>query len=273
MPSRKNWLQAAGIAWPRLTAAAKARRTLTYEELAPYIATNPLSVGYALSPIQSYCMGQLPVLPPLTALVVGKNNKLPGAGFVAWPLDDLEGGLRLVFDTDWDSIPNPFLKFTSNEDEDAFVETLLKSPDQAFNVYVRVASRGIAQDIFRRAVRKAYGNQCAMCGLTIQAALEAAHIVPWHIAAPEQRIDPRNGILLCAIHHRLFDRGDVTVSESFRVVFPGPKKRIDVVTVVDRHATTRLSGKAAFLPNRTTLYPSVEALKHHHRTHKWGAVP
>jgi putative restriction endonuclease len=38
-------------------------------------------------------------------------------------------------------------------------------------------------------------------------ALDAAHIKPWSVASEAERIDVRNGLLLCKIHHVSFDHG------------------------------------------------------------------
>lgn len=62
---------------------------------------------------------------------------------------------------------------------------------------------------FRERVLIAYDYRCAVCGYDIrlgsqQLALEAAHI-KWHQAGgPDVE---SNGLALCALHHKLFDRG------------------------------------------------------------------
>lgn len=66
---------------------------------------------------------------------------------------------------------------------------------------------------FRRRVLTAYEHQCAVCGLQLllsgsSVALEAAHI-KWHQAGGPATVP--NGICLCVLHHKLFDRGAFTV--------------------------------------------------------------
>ena len=73
---------------------------------------------------------------------------------------------------------------------------------------------------FRPAVLRAYRDQCAVCGLDIRMAdvpivVEAAHIHWLKDAGPSNVC---NGIALCVLHHRLFDRGAFTVVGDFRVV-------------------------------------------------------
>ena len=68
---------------------------------------------------------------------------------------------------------------------------------------------------FRDKVLQAYEYRCAVCGFDVRighypVALEAAHI-KWHMAGgPESE---ENGIALCSLHHKLFDRGAFTLSQ------------------------------------------------------------
>ena len=72
---------------------------------------------------------------------------------------------------------------------------------------------------FRDRALTAYGYQCAVCGFNVRVGdaligLEAAHI-KWHQAGgPDVE---NNGIALCALHHKLFDRGAFTLSEDLRM--------------------------------------------------------
>ena len=73
---------------------------------------------------------------------------------------------------------------------------------------------------FRERVLSAYGYACAVCGFAVchegePLALEAAHI-KWHQARGPDIV--RNGLSLCALHHRLFDKGAFTVSPHRRIV-------------------------------------------------------
>lgn len=63
------------------------------------------------------------------------------------------------------------------------------------------------QTVFRRQLLEAYGC-CAMTGCTVEAALEAAHIVPYQGPGTNH---PLNGLLLRADIHTLFDLGLLAV--------------------------------------------------------------
>ena len=72
---------------------------------------------------------------------------------------------------------------------------------------------------FRPEVLEAYGHRCAICGFNVTLgdrliAIEAAHI-KWHSA--EGPDTPQNGMALCALHHKLFDRGVFTLSDQLAI--------------------------------------------------------
>jgi hypothetical protein len=63
-----------------------------------------------------------------------------------------------------------------------------------------------------------YGPTCAMCPLAVTALLEAAHIVPKKHRGAD---DPRNGLILCPLHHAAFDRGYVRIRPTDLELIPG----------------------------------------------------
>lgn len=90
--------------WPLLTFAASLRLTLTYKRLGELIGTMPVALGGWLEPIQSYCL--IRGLPPLTALVVGETDGMPGSGFIG--AQDLPAAQAEVFRYDWTrTVPKP----------------------------------------------------------------------------------------------------------------------------------------------------------------------
>ena len=74
----------------------------------------------------------------------------------------------------------------------------------------------IGQRFFRNAVLAAYNERCCITGLSIPSLLVASHIVPWsHDTA--NRVNPRNGLLLSALHDKAFDTGLITVDDDMTV--------------------------------------------------------
>lgn len=72
----------------------------------------------------------------------------------------------------------------------------------------------LGQGSFRVAVTEAYRRKCAITGESTLLALGAAHIVPY---AEEGAHDARNGLLLRADFHRLFDAGLVSVTPDMTI--------------------------------------------------------
>ena len=191
----RNWEYAAGILWPVLIRAAKAKKKVFYSELASLIDTNPLSVRNALDPIQRHCMDYR--LPPLTAVVISKTRGRPGPGFIAWDIDDIGGAYEGVYLHNWDTVENPFGGFDKDDTTETLSRELVDHPNTSEEIYARIKVRGPAQAVFRAALLTAYDGACSICGLSFKEALDAAHIIPWSNASPAERIAPRNGILLC----------------------------------------------------------------------------
>lgn len=72
---------------------------------------------------------------------------------------------------------------------------------------------------WRRRVLQAWDDSCAICGYDgrlagIPVALEAAHVRWFNFGGPDL-LD--NGLALCSLHHKLFDRGVLGLSAQFEV--------------------------------------------------------
>lgn len=77
-----------------------------------------------------------------------------------------------------------------------------------------LAAKTSRNPAFRENVLCAYGYRCAICGFSMRlgdvlVGVEAAHI-KWHQAGGP--CDVKNGLALCSLHHKLFDRGAFTIS-------------------------------------------------------------
>ncbi|STV33784.1 restriction endonuclease [Klebsiella pneumoniae] len=72
---------------------------------------------------------------------------------------------------------------------------------------------------FRQQVLRAYNYECAICGFNMRhdntsVALEAAHIKWKQHGGP---CEIPNGLALCAIHHKAFDKGSIGLDEDMRI--------------------------------------------------------
>ncbi len=84
------------------------------------------------------------------------------------------------------------------ESEAPFFLTATKEERQALR-RVRVGQQRFAMSVYRR-----YGGKCAVCDVGVTELLDAAHLCA---AGESGANDARNGLSLCALHHRAFDRG------------------------------------------------------------------
>ena len=121
-----------------------------------------------------------------------------------------------------------------------------------------VARRRLHQRAFRERVLQAYGHQCALCRLRHDELLDAAHIIP--DTEPEGEPIISNGLALCHLHHRAFDRFFVGVRPDYIIeVRPDILEERDGPTL--RHAIQALHRKRITLPRRPEHHPSTQSLE------------
>ena len=63
-----------------------------------------------------------------------------------------------------------------------------------------------------------YNSQRCITGIDVPELLIASHIVPWS-KDKTNRINPTNGLCLNALHDKAFDRGLLTITNDFKVLF------------------------------------------------------
>ena len=116
---------------------------------------------------------------------------------------------------------------------------------------------------FRISVLRAYEYRCAVCGFDVKlgdspVALDACHI-RWHRAdGPDEEV---NGLALCSLHHKLFDRGAFTLS-----------RQLEILVSDDAHGTTGFQewlmdfhGQTINFPQRRAYYPEAVHIGWHVR--------
>ncbi|WP_169734069.1 HNH endonuclease [Ciceribacter selenitireducens] len=248
----------AGRLWSILTALAKDKKITTYGEAAREIGIHHRPMRFVLEPIQDFCIKE--DLPRLTSLVVSKTNGLQGSGYLGIPGHTAD--LEKVFAFGWNTVANPFSDLKIAE-LDRIVAELVSDPGTASEKYIQTLSRGNRQRVFRQAVLQAYDWNCCMCGLTFHDSLDAAHIVSWASAKPNLRIDPRNGLALCATHHKLYDKGWLNVTPDYRIVYVDPNQEDGPYSEADVYNSARLHGASVQLPKEASLWPNPDLLSLH----------
>lgn len=96
--------------------------------------------------------------------------------------------------------------------------------------------RALREIDFRDRVLTAYGHRCAMCGVQLEL-LDGAHVLP--VAHNDSTDGTDNGVSLCALHHRAYDRALLTFDPDYRVHFNDD-------TIAELKAGDRAHGLASF---------------------------
>ncbi|WP_436930237.1 HNH endonuclease [Halosimplex halobium] len=123
--------------------------------------------------------------------------------------------------------------------------------------------RRVRDTAFRRRVRAAYGNRCAVCGRHRTTPdgtpeVEAAHIYPKGAGG---RDIVRNGVALCKLHHWAFDSGWLSVSDDYEILVN------DAPDQPGYAEFSELEGTEIHLPDDESHCPGVEFLRGHRRLH------
>ena len=115
---------------------------------------------------------------------------------------------------------------------------------------------------FRPEVLEAYGHRCAICGFNVTIgdrliAIEAAHI-KWHSA--EGPDIPQNGMALCSLHHKLFDRGVFTLSDQLAIKV---SEQVNITSAGFEEWLAQFDGRDIYFPSELTCYPDEAYVQWH----------
>jgi len=110
-----------------------------------------------------------------------------------------------------------------------------------------ITEQRMRQNFFRRAVLSSYLERCCMSGLSDSRLLIASHIVPWS-KDKHNRLNPRNGLCLSALHDKAFDRGLIALDDDFRVILSKDLEQQNEPFV--RQFFHPLAGQSITLPER-----------------------
>ena len=147
----------------------------------------------------------------------------------------------------------------ANSDIEAALDDFEFILPQGITERIQLVRVRTVQSFFRSAVMASYEGRCAMCAINVASLLNASHIVPWS-AESKRRADPTNGIALCALHDRAFDRGLISLDGDLKIL-TSASLRTKGHSEMHRIALLEIEGKELTLPHR--FHPDVEALSFH----------
>lgn len=122
----------------------------------------------------------------------------------------------------------------------------------------RIVKTRINQSFFRSTLLASYNNTCCITGITNPEFLISGHILPWSVDS-KNRLNPRNGILVNALHDKAFEYGYITISTDYKILVCSELLKMNdenAVNYFHKHHNQNL-----ILPSR--FLPDIEFLKYH----------
>ena len=181
-----------------------------------------------------------------------RNHNVSG-GFNQIVFDQFQNDSELVF-----VVIHKLLEkhFPPSIHEDILQAVNIELPLRAFDTRTRTSN-------FRRNVLRAYEYQCAICGFDVKLgtspiALEASHIKWKSHGGPSETV---NGLALCVMHHKLFDRGAFTLSMQRQILVSDDAHG----SVGFQEWLMRFHGQRIKAPQRRSFYPDEDFIEWHVR--------
>jgi putative restriction endonuclease len=119
-----------------------------------------------------------------------------------------------------------------------------------------IVKQRVNQSFFRSAVLSSYYFKCCITGLSIPDLLNASHIIPWS-KNEKERLNPRNGLCLNALHDRAFDNGYITITNDYKVqlskAFKDYEKEIAVQEYFSKYDSVKIQIPDKFVPSKEFL--------------------
>lgn len=117
----------------------------------------------------------------------------------------------------------------------------------------------VNQSFFRNTVLASYDNTCCITGIQQRECLIAGHIKPWSVDE-KNRLNPRNGIAINALHDRAFETGLITITSDYRIRVSSVIKQQQASEVLNDYFL-RYDNQIINLPSR--FLPDPDFLKYH----------
>lgn len=119
----------------------------------------------------------------------------------------------------------------------------------------------VNQSFFRSSILAAYNNTCCITGMQQSEFLIAGHIKPWGIDKIN-RLNPRNGIAINALHDKAFESGLLTITPDFKIKLSSVLKKQTKSESIKEYFL-KYENQNIILPSR--FLPDVEFLKYHNQ--------
>lgn len=159
----------------------------------------------------------------------------------------------------WDILPYESEKLlakfenTTIEELNHISETDLPKEGKVREQVVKVR---VNQSFFRSTILAAYNNTCCITGIQQREFLIAGHIRPWGIDEAN-RLNPRNGIAINALHDKAFENGFLTITPDYTIKISSlllKQKSKEVETLFSCYENRKIIPPSRFLPDLNFLH-------------------
>jgi putative restriction endonuclease len=117
----------------------------------------------------------------------------------------------------------------------------------------------VNQSFFRQMILASYDYTCCVTGMRQPEFLIAGHIRPWGIDE-KNRLNPRNGIAINALHDKAFEAGLMSITPEYKIKISPLLKKQKSPSI--ENYFLRYENKDIILPSR--FLPDKEFLKYHY---------
>ena len=125
----------------------------------------------------------------------------------------------------------------------------------------QIVKTRVNQNFFRLMIMAAYNNTCCITGIQNPELLIAGHISPWG-KDEKNRLNPRNGIAINALHDKAFEEGLITITPSYQIkissILSKQKENPEIANFFLRYQDSSIHLPSRFLPD-------IEFLKYHNQ--------
>ncbi len=135
-------------------------------------------------------------------------------------------------------------------------------PQQEGKERERMVRVRVNQYLFRAAILSSYDFTCCITGIKNPALLIASHIIPW-AKDEDNRLNPKNGLCLNALHDRAFDKHLITITPDFKLKVSNTLKAESNNRIIEENFL-RYEGKEINMPQK--FLPDERFLKLHRET-------
>lgn len=123
----------------------------------------------------------------------------------------------------------------------------------------RVVKIRVNQSFFRSSILASYNSTCCITGIQQSELLVAGHIKPWS-QDEQNRLNPRNGIAINALHDKAFENGLITITPDYKIKISNVLLKGKKSDSLEKYFF-QYENKDIFLPSK--FLPDIEFLKYH----------